>query len=122
MKTTKIFASAGATLVVALAMLVSVPHVHAERINVMASSNLSVGSSGQTVSALQGFLTEMGYLNVPSEIPFGYYGALTRDAVARYQNALYLNLSDGYFGPSTKIAMHSDFSSRGWLKFLGWND
>jgi len=65
-------------------------------------------------------MSELGYLNVPSNIPLGYYGAMTRDAVARYQAALGVSPTAGYFGPASKIAMHSQFSSHGWLALLGW--
>lgn len=62
----------------------------------------------------------MGYLNIPVGIPLGYYGSLTKSAVARYQNSMNVSPSIGYFGPKTKIALYSDLASRGWLDELGW--
>lgn len=113
----------GTSVVLALAvvMLVAAPQAKAaEYPNILVDSSLTVGSTGQGVVVLQGLLSEMGYLNVPTNIPFGYYGSMTKNAVARYQASLNVYPPVGYFGPITKVAMHSDFASHGWLKLLGW--
>ena len=59
-------------------------------------SNNNVPSSDPTVTAVQTRLTQLGYYNGPAD---GIYGPLTRDAVARYQTDLNLqvtgNLSTG---------------------------
>lgn len=116
-----LFVGAGLTLVIAMAMLVTAPQAKAaEYPNILVGQNLTVGSQNQNVVVLQGLLSEMGYLNVPAGIPFGYYGSLTRDAVARYQVSRGVTPAVGYYGPITKISMHSDFSSHGWLSLLGW--
>lgn len=118
---TNIVLGLGATLVLVATILVSAPQAKAaEYPNILVSENMTLGSTGQGVVVLQGLMSEMGYLNVPSGVPFGYYGSLTRDAVARYQSSLRVSPTSGYFGPLTKVAMQSDYSSHGWLSLLGW--
>jgi len=115
------FAGAGLATAFALALLVSAPQAKANEFpNILAGQNMTVGSTGQDVVVLQGLLSELGYLNVPSGIPFGYYGSLTRNAVAKYQSSINVSPAVGYYGPITKVAMYSDFSNHGWLKLLGW--
>ncbi len=113
----------GTSVVLALAvvMLVAAPQAKAaEYPNILVDSNMTIGSTGQGVVVLQGLLSEMGYLNVPTNIPFGYYGSMTKNAVAKYQASLNVTPAVGYFGPISKVAMHSDFASHGWLRLLGW--
>jgi peptidoglycan hydrolase-like protein with peptidoglycan-binding domain len=113
----------GSGLVVALAltMLVGVPQAKAsDTPNLTVAQNLTIGSTGQEVFALQSILSELGFLNIPISTPFGYFGPLTRDAVARYQASLGVSPTAGYFGPATKIAMHTQFAAHGWLTLLGW--
>lgn len=88
--------------------------------NITVTQDMSLGSTGQNVVVLQGLLSELGYLHVPIGIPFGYYGPLTKKAVADYQSALNVSPQSGYFGPLTKIAMHQQFQSHNWLTLLGW--
>jgi len=54
-------------------------------------------------------------------VPFGYYGSLTKDALAKYQFRMNINPSVGYFGPATKVVMFTDFTNKGWMHILGWN-
>ncbi|MFA6554301.1 MAG: peptidoglycan-binding domain-containing protein [Candidatus Paceibacterota bacterium] len=116
-----LFVGVSLTLIIAMAILVTAPQAKAsEYPNILVGQNLTVGSQNQNVVVLQGLLSEMGYLNVPIGIPFGYYGSLTRDALARYQASRGVTPAVGYYGPITKIAMQSDFSSHGWLSLLGW--
>lgn len=111
----------GMTFVIAAAFLVSVSSAQAyESPNVLIGQDLTIGSTNQNVVVLQGLLSEMGYLNVPAGVPFGYYGALTKNAVAAYQASMSITPAVGYYGPMTKTAMHSDFASHGWLGVLGW--
>jgi len=118
---TSAFIGAGLTLAFAVALLVSVPQAKAnEYPDILAGQNMTIGTTGQGVVVLQGLLSEFGYLNVPAGVPFGYYGALTQSAVARYQASLNVAPAVGYFGPITKNAMHADFAPRGWLGLLGW--
>lgn len=109
------------TVIMSLVVFFSVTKVHAaEYPNILVDQNLTVGQTNQNVVVLQGLLSELGYLKVPAGIPFGYYGSLTKDAVARYQASMNVTPAVGYFGPLTKIAMHGDFTSRGYLRILGW--
>ncbi|MFA6295011.1 MAG: peptidoglycan-binding domain-containing protein [Candidatus Paceibacterota bacterium] len=119
-KSTSFIATMGLTLVIAMAILVAAPQARAESPNILVGQDLTIGSTNQNVVVLQGLLSELGYLNVPFGIPFGYYGSLTKNAVARYQASMGVVPAVGYYGPLTKIAMHSDFSSHGWLPVLGW--
>lgn len=118
---TMVLMGAGLLATFAMAMLISVPQAKAsEYPNILVNRDLTLGSTGQDVVVLQGLMSELGYLNVPSGIPFGYYGSLTKNAVARYQDSINVQPAVGYYGPVTKIAMHGDFSRHGWLTLLGW--
>lgn len=110
----------GLMLALVAVFLVSVSQTQAAEVNIVVGSDLTIGSTGQSVVVLQGLLSELGYLNVPAGIPFGYYGPLTRSAVAKYQAAQNVAPAVGYFGPLTKVGMHSHFASRNWLGLLGW--
>ena len=88
--------------------------------NILVGSDMTIGSTGPSVVMLQGLLAEQGYLTVPMGVPLGYYGSLTRDAVARYQAARGVSPTAGYFGPRTRSAMEKHFESHGWLDVLGW--
>ncbi|MEN9647588.1 MAG: trimeric autotransporter adhesin, partial [Candidatus Parcubacteria bacterium] len=57
---------------------------------------LTVGSTGTDVSELQSILVSNGYL--ASGLPMGYFGALTKAAVMKWQAAVGLPAT-GYFGP-----------------------
>jgi len=107
-------------IIFAMAMLVSVPVAKAEYPNILTGQNLTMGSTGENVVVLQGLMSELGYLNIPSGVPFGYYGSLTRDAVARYQSSTNVSPAVGYYGALTKVSMYNDFSNRGWLQLLKW--
>jgi hypothetical protein len=115
-----ILAGTGLMMAFAMAMLISIPQAHAEYPNILSGQNLTTGSTGQEVVVLQGLMSELGFLNVPSGIPFGYYGSLTKDAVARYQSSTSVSPAVGYYGPVTKLSMYNDFSRHGWLPLLGW--
>ena len=117
---TKIVVGAGLILSLAIAMLVFVPSANAYTENITSGPDLTIGSTGTGVIVLQGLLSEMGYLNVPAGIPLGYFGAMTKSALSRYQIAEGVTPTAGYFGTKTKIAMHQDFAPHGWLTLLGW--
>ena len=118
---TNVLVGIGIFAIVAIAMLVSVPQAKAAEFpDILANQNMTVGPTGQGVVVLQGLMTELGYLNVPSGIPFGYFGSLTKAAVAKYQASNNVYPAIGFFGPVTKLAMYDDFSNHGWLSMLGW--
>src|SRR3989344_1941079 len=49
------------------------------------STNLTVGSRGADVTALQDVLISKGYLTVPAGTVLGYFGSLTKAAVMAWQ-------------------------------------
>jgi len=65
------------------------------------SRNLTVGSTGADVTALQTILNSKGYLTVA---PTGYFGSLTKAAVMAWQAAVGLP-STGFFGPLSRAAV-----------------
>lgn len=118
---TGLFVGAGILAVFGFAIIFSVPQAKAaEYPDILTGPDMTVGSTGQNVVELQGLMSELGYLNVPSGIAFGYYGPLTESAVANYQASLKVLPSAGYFGPATKSAMYNSFAEHGWLQLLGW--
>jgi hypothetical protein len=105
----------------ALTLLLAVPQAQAATYpNLTVSRDMTTGATGPDVVVLQGLLSELGYLNVPAGVPFGYYGSLTQNAVARYQTARNVTPSAGYFGSLTKTALRQHLSQQGWLTLLGW--
>ncbi len=61
--------------------------------------NLTIGSRGADVTALQTTLVAGGYLKVA---PTGYFGSLTKAALAAWQAAVGISPASGYFGPITR--------------------
>jgi Putative peptidoglycan binding domain len=61
------------------------------------SSDLTVGSTGAQVTALQQILINGGYLTAVSA-PTGYFGTLTQAAVGKWQAANGISPTAGYFG------------------------
>lgn len=79
------------------------------------SSNLTVGSTGSEVVALQNWLINNGY-GIPSiqsgAATPGYFGAQTKSAVAAYQKAVGLP-AFGYFGPMTRAKIAGGTTTTG---------
>jgi len=69
--------------------------------------SLSLGSRGTDVSALQTALEQKGFLTIPNGVAKGYFGALTRMAVIKYQESVNLPMV-GVFGPLTKVKLISE--------------
>ena len=67
--------------------------------------NLTVGSRGADVTALQNFLIGKGY--TISAGATGYFGAQTKAALASYQSAKGISPAVGYFGPLTRASVNS---------------
>lgn len=65
------------------------------------TSDLTVGSTGSQVVALQNSLVSGGYLVMPAGVAPGYFGSLTKAAVAKWQAAMGLPAT-GYFGPLSR--------------------
>src|SRR3989344_5425323 len=51
------------------------------------TSDLTIGSTGAQVSALQSALVSQGHLVMPSGVAMGYFGSLTKAAVMKWQAA-----------------------------------
>ncbi len=70
--------------------------------------NLTVGSRGADVTALQDFLMSQTSANWPSgQAATGYFGSITKSALARYQAAAGISPAAGYFGPKTRAYVAS---------------
>ncbi|MFA5131843.1 MAG: ice-binding family protein [Candidatus Paceibacterota bacterium] len=67
--------------------------------------DLRFGSRGEDVNELHKFLIAGGYLNIPS--PTGYFGSMTRTAVAKWQKANKVYPTMGYFGKLSRAKMMS---------------
>jgi len=96
-------------LTLALALTVVAPV--AASADTMASSfntNLTVGSRGPAVVALQSFLISKGFLTVSATTALGNFGGLTKAALAAYQASKGITPAKGYFGPITRAAVIAD--------------
>ncbi|MEK7477893.1 MAG: peptidoglycan-binding domain-containing protein, partial [Patescibacteria group bacterium] len=82
------------------AMLAQLGGAAAPAASVTFTRDLTVGSKGADVSALQQMLIDAGDLNIAA--PTGYFGALTKAAVVIYQKDNGITPSVGYFGPKTR--------------------
>jgi len=91
--------------VIALAMVASAAPAMAATSYVF-SNYLSVGSRGADVSALQSWLVSSGFLTMPTGVPMGYFGSLTKAAVVAYQASVGLP-STGYVGPLTVAKLNA---------------
>ena len=69
------------------------------------TQNLTVGSRGDDVTTLQSWLISNGYLTIAA--PTGYFGPLTKAAVAAYQSAKGITPAVGYFGPITRGSLNA---------------
>jgi len=77
------------------------------------ANNLTFGSRGTEVVALQQFLVSKGFLEMPIGVPYGYFGPLTRGAVARWQASSGIAPAVGYFGPISRSAIATQMSPAG---------
>lgn len=66
------------------------------------TTDLTIGSTGADVVALQQMLIDAGLLMIPA--PTGYFGAMTKAALAKWQAAHGVPAT-GYFGPLTRAAV-----------------
>jgi len=71
--------------------------------------DLTLGSTGTDVYALQSWLMANGY-SIPAG-PTTYFGAQTRAAVAAYQTAHGIQPNVGYFGPITRTSINAMLST-----------
>jgi hypothetical protein len=64
--------------------------------------DLTLGSTGADVVELQKILVAGGYLQLPTGVSMGYFGAMTKTAVAKWQAAVGIAPAAGYFGPMSR--------------------
>ena len=113
----------GGTAVVVIALGLALafytfPHsALASAVSTLSGRNLTIGDRGSDVADLQGLLGEQGYLTMPLGVPFGYFGPITKAALASYQASLSVPAT-GYYGPLTRMAMVQQFTMNGWLALL----
>jgi peptidoglycan hydrolase-like protein with peptidoglycan-binding domain len=74
------------------------------------TQDLTVGSTGAQVSALQQVLVSNGYLTMPAGVAMGYFGSLTKSAVMKWQAASGLP-STGFFGPLSRAKLNASAST-----------
>ena len=67
------------------------------------TKNLTIGSTGTDVTALQNLLIADGYLTAA---PTGYFGGLTQAAVKKFQAAHKISPQSGYVGALTRVALN----------------
>lgn len=77
------------------------------------AADLTLGSTGPDVTALQTMLVDGGFLTIPAGVSKGYFGALTQSALASYQAAKGISPAAGYFGPKTRAYVSANCSSTG---------
>ncbi len=70
-------------------------------------ADLTVGSQGADVVALQQMLVTKGFLTIPAGVAMGYFGELTRSALATFQSANGISPASGYFGPITRTKVNA---------------
>jgi hypothetical protein len=71
------------------------------------NTDLTVGSTGADVTALQSLLISKGFLTMPAGVAEGYFGALTQSAVAKWQASAGISPAVGYFGPKSRAAVNA---------------
>ncbi len=71
------------------------------------TSDLTIGSTGSEVTALQQWLVQKGYLTMPAGVAMGYFGSLTQSALAKYQAEAGISPAAGYFGPITRAKVNA---------------
>ncbi len=69
------------------------------------TADLTVGSTGADVTALQAMLIASGDLAIAA--PTGYFGDMTKAALVKWQAAHGVTPASGYFGPLTRAAVAS---------------
>lgn len=71
------------------------------------TKDLTLGSTGSEVTALQTFLVSKSFLTMPAGVSMGYFGSLTKSALAAYQASVGISPASGYFGPITRAKLNS---------------
>ncbi|MEK7184698.1 MAG: peptidoglycan-binding domain-containing protein [Patescibacteria group bacterium] len=99
-------------IIVSSAIALTVALVGAASVNAAYNANLSVGSTGADVSALQAFLISKGFsipaISSGAATP-GYFGSQTKSAVVAYQASVSLP-NTGFVGPLTRGVLNGTSS------------
>lgn len=66
------------------------------------TQSLTLGSTGANVTLLQQYLVAKGVLTMPAGTSYGYFGPLTKFALAKFQQQNGISPAVGFFGPVTK--------------------
>lgn len=74
--------------------------------------DLTVGSTGADVTALQQVLVSKGFLTMPAGVAMGTFGPLTKSAVAAWQASAGLPAT-GYFGPLSRAKLNTTGGTTG---------
>lgn len=69
--------------------------------------DLTIGSRGADVTALQQFLKDQGATIYPEGLVTGYFGSLTQAALGKYQAKVGISPTAGYFGPKTRAYINA---------------
>lgn len=72
------------------------------------TKDLTMGSTGPDVVALQKYLVKVGLMVMPQGVSYGFFGEITRGAVARYQMKYGISPTAGYFGPKTRDHLNNN--------------
>jgi len=92
------------SIAMVLTLVVGLSATSASAQTVTFSRNLTVGSTGADVTALQTWLATKGFFSVT---PTGYFGSITQRAVAQYQASVGITPAVGYFGPITRAQVNA---------------
>lgn len=74
------------------------------------TKDLTIGSRGDQVEILQKYLEDEGYLVMPAGVAYGYFGAMTKTAVAKWQADNGVAPAAGYFGTKSR-AMYATLTA-----------
>jgi hypothetical protein len=76
------------------------------------STDLTIGSTGSDVTALQTQLVQAGFLTMPAGTAMGYFGSLTAAGVQSWQVSVGLP-GTGFFGPMSRAYANSHWGTTG---------
>ena len=71
------------------------------------TTDLTIGSKGADVIALQDVLISKGFLTMPAGVAKGYFGTLTQGAVSKWQASAGITPAAGYVGPKSRAALNA---------------
>lgn len=77
------------------------------------NTDLTIGSKGADVTALQQWLVSKGFLQMPANTSYGYFGNVTKAAVAAWQASAGISPAAGYFGPISRAKANAAAGTTG---------